>query len=100
MSTSGSKAALHLINDALAYECKSLNDNIRVMLVVPGSVQSNIAQNAVVDLLDTSLYNSFINVIMRRVNASQAPGSMPNEEFARQVVGKALSSQPPLYMLL
>jgi len=97
---SGTKAALHLISDSLAYECKSLNDNIKVMLVAPGAVRSNVVNNAVVELPENSLYKSFIDLIIKRVNASQGSDSLPSEEFAKQVVAKALSSSPPLYMML
>jgi len=95
---SGTKAALHLINDALAYECRSLSDGIKVMLVAPGAVKSNISANAVVPFPENSLYKSFREIILKRVNASQGPSSYPAEDFARDVVAKALLPNPPLYL--
>jgi len=95
---SGTKAALHLINDSLAYECRSLSEGIKVMLVAPGAVKSNISANAVVPFPENSLYKSFREIILKRVNSSQGANSYPSEDFARDVVAKALLPSPPLYL--
>lgn len=69
------------------------------MLVVPGSVQSNIAANAAFTLPENSLFKSFIDIITRRINSSQGADSYPAEKFASDVVAKALLPEPPLYLM-
>lgn len=95
-----SKAALHSVTEVLQMECKPLN--VSVMLLSPGSVKSNLADNhsKIFQLPSDSLYNSYINQIVRRMHISQGPTSMPTDEFARQTVGKILSRSPPRYIRL
>ncbi len=82
-------------------ECKPLN--VDVMLVAPGAIQSNLAanQSATFDIPEGSLYKSYRQNMIDRIYLSQKPGaSMPAKEFARRVVGAALSSSPPRHMTL
>ncbi|KAF8172066.1 oxidoreductase [Pholiota molesta] len=60
-----SKAALHSYIETLSLECKPLG--VKVMLVSPGSVRSNII------------------VIEKRLNSSQGPDSMPTDVFCKRI---------------
>lgn len=93
-----SKAAMQSISDVLSMECKPFN--ISVFHVAPSSVVSNISANAASKYIlpDDSLYSAFLPNIMQRIYASQTKMSMPTDEFARRVVGKALQEKPPLYL--
>ncbi|KAJ3728120.1 oxidoreductase [Lentinula guzmanii] len=93
---SATKAATHMISEVLSMECRPFN--ISVMNVVPGSVRSNIAKNMTknFELPENSLYSAFVPNIIKRINASQSEHSMPTAEFAKAVVSKALSKNPPL----
>ncbi|KAJ4472694.1 oxidoreductase [Lentinula lateritia] len=93
---SATKSATHMISEVLSMECRPFN--ISVMNVVPGSVQSNIANNMTQKFVlpENSLYSAFIPNIMKRINASQTEHSMPAAKFAKAVVSKALSRKPPL----
>lgn len=79
-------------------ECRPFN--INVMLVSPGAIKSNIANNqmAVFKLPPDSLYGNFIHNLLERMNASQSGNSMPTDKFARLVVTKALRKDPPFYV--
>ncbi|KAG6911602.1 hypothetical protein DXG01_011905 [Tephrocybe rancida] len=95
-----SKAAVQSISDVLSMECKPFN--ISVLHVAPGGIQSNISANAVgrYALPESSLYAAFLPNIIGRIHASQAPGSMPTDIFAKEVAAKALRKSPPMYMSL
>ncbi|KAG8217078.1 hypothetical protein J3R82DRAFT_5100 [Butyriboletus roseoflavus] len=95
-----SKAALHTISEGLAMECKPFG--VKVMLVAPGGVTSNIAKNqeATLTLAPTTMYKEYESQILGRMNASQGRGSMDTNEFARKVVMQVLSASPPPYMTL
>lgn len=97
---SASKAALHMITDVLDMECRPFN--VRVMLISPGGIRSNISANQASRLVlpDDTLYKKYLPNIIARMHASQTPNSMPAEEFARRVVYAALSREPPRYMTL
>ena len=84
----------------MAMECKPFGVN--VMLVAPGSIKSNISANqaATLQLTPTSIYKPYFDRVYERMNASQGKQSMPTDEFARCVVAKALSPNPPGYMTL
>jgi short-subunit dehydrogenase len=94
------KAALHSISEGLAMECRPFG--VKVMLVAPGGVTSNIAKNqaATLTLSPTTMYKDYESKIHQRMNASQGRGSMDTNEFARKVVTQALSASPPPYMTL
>ncbi|KAG1870364.1 NAD-P-binding protein [Suillus tomentosus] len=96
------KAALHALSDALAMECKPFG--VKVILVAPGCIQSNISINqaATLELSPTSIYKPYLDRVYERLraNRTQDQGSMPTDEFARRVVAKVLSPNPPTYMSL
>ncbi|KAG2342496.1 NAD(P)-binding protein [Suillus weaverae] len=94
------KAAVHALSDGLAMECKPFG--VKVILVAPGAVRSNISTNqaATLELSSTSIYKPYFDRVYERVHASQGKGSMPTDEFARRVVAKVLSPNPPTYMSL
>jgi len=95
-----SKAALHSLTEVLEMECRPFN--IKVMLLTPGSVKSNISNNeaAVFKLSPDSLYTSYLHNILARLHASQGKGSMSTDAFAREVVSKALRQNPPSHLTL
>ncbi|KAF9056580.1 oxidoreductase [Panaeolus papilionaceus] len=95
-----SKAAVHSISEVLSMELKPLG--ISVVHVAPGAVKSNISANGTkrFQLAPNTLYTDFLSNIIKRINASQGPHSMPSEVFAKQVVQKTLKKNPPRYMTL
>ncbi|KAG1754373.1 hypothetical protein EDB19DRAFT_1902523 [Suillus lakei] len=94
------KAAVRALSDVLAMECKPFG--VDVMLVAPGQVRSNIAANqaATLELSSTSIYKPYFDQIYERMNGCHAKGSMDTDDFARRVVAKVLSPNPPSYMTL
>ncbi|KAG1798310.1 hypothetical protein EV424DRAFT_1473803 [Suillus variegatus] len=82
------KAALHALSDALAMECKPFG--VKVIL------------QATLELSPTSIYKPYLDRVYERLrtNQTQDQGSMPTDEFARRVVAKVLSPNPPTYMSL
>jgi len=94
---SATKAAMHMMSNILMMELSPFN--IRVMNIAPGSVRSNIASNATgFSLSSTSRYTDFLPDMVRRMNSSQTRNAMPADQFARKVVGAALSRNPPTHM--
>ncbi|KAG2079307.1 NAD(P)-binding protein [Suillus decipiens] len=93
-----SKAAVHALSDTLAMECKPFG--IKVILVAPGAVQSNISANqaATLKLSPTSIYKPYFDRVYERLHISQGKGCMPTDEFASRIVAKALSPNPPTYI--
>ena len=82
-------------------ECSYLNENIKVILVVPGAIKSNIANNvADYDLSPDSLFRQFTQIIHKRIVTSQGANAMTAEEFSRRVVSQVLKRNPPEYMTL
>lgn len=81
-------------------ECKPFG--IKVMLVAPGGITSNISKNQAVTLTlsPTTMYKRYESKIIQRMNGSQGQASMDTKEFARRVVAEALSADPPPYMTL
>ncbi|KAG0705104.1 hypothetical protein DFH29DRAFT_316936 [Suillus ampliporus] len=94
------KAAVHALSDVLAMECKPFG--VKVMLVAPAAVKSNISTNqaTTLELSSTSIFKAYFDRVYERMHISQAKGSMPTDEFARSVVAKALSPNPPSYVSL
>jgi len=78
-------------------ECRPFN--IKVMLVAPGGVRSNISANSSYDPPQDSLYAEYTEKILARLNVSQS-SPMSTNVFAKQVVAKALASSPPYYLTL
>ncbi|KAG2116600.1 uncharacterized protein F5147DRAFT_568200 [Suillus discolor] len=98
---SAAKAAVRALSDVLAMECKPFG--VKVMLVAPGQVRTNITANqaATLELSPTSIYKPYyFDRVYERLDGSQAKGSMDADEFARRVVAKVLSPSPPSYMAL
>ncbi|KAG0254349.1 hypothetical protein BG011_005811 [Mortierella polycephala] len=93
-----SKAAVHSLSDALRMELAPFGVNVSV--VVPGAIKSNIGDNNLkaFHLPEKSFYQSVIQYVMARANASQAPGCTPTSALAKYVVGKCLKSSPPRYI--
>jgi len=82
-------------------ECSYLNENIKVILVVPGAVKSNLANNvAGYDLPPDSLFRQFTQIIHKRIATSQGANAKTAEEFSQQVVSQVLKPNPPEYMTL
>ncbi|KAG0650330.1 Short-chain dehydrogenase cctT [Hyphodiscus hymeniophilus] len=85
-----SKAALHAYSRTLRLELEPFD--VRVMVVVTGGVQSNIARGDR-KLPEGSLYLPIKADFERRVTHSQE-GAMSNEVYARGVVKEALKPKP------
>ena len=91
----GSKAAIHLISDALRMEMAPFG--IQVIEVQPGAIESSFgerASKAIDRYRKGSLYSQIYDAIEARAGASQE-GSMPAEKFARRVVEAVTASSPP-----
>lgn len=89
------------MTDALAMECSYLNKNIKVILVAPAAVKSNIANNmAGYDLSPDSLFGQFTQIIHKRIATSQGENALTAEEFSQQVVYQVLRPNPPEYVTL
>jgi len=91
------KSAVHAITDAMEMECRPFN--IKVLLVAPGGVKSNIAANQAYNPPSDTLYARFMERILARRDISQS-SPMPTDVFAKRVVTKALAPTPPSYMTL
>ena len=75
---------------------------INVMLVAPGGVKSNISKNqaSTFKLSPDSMYKDYEERLIELMNIATNKDSMPTDEFAKQVVEKALCGAPPPYMSL
>ena len=75
---------------------------IDVMLVAPGGVKSNISKNqaSTFKLSPNSMYKDYEERLIEQMNMAAHKDSMPTDEFAKQVVEKALCGAPPPYMSL
>ena len=93
---SASKAAIHLLSDALRMELAPFG--IGVLEVQPGAIRSRFGDNAArgVDRYgrEDSLYQPIARFIEGRARASQGAPSPP-EELARRVADATLRSNPP-----
>jgi NAD(P)-dependent dehydrogenase (short-subunit alcohol dehydrogenase family) len=93
---SASKAAIHLLSDALRMELAPLG--IAVLEVQPGAIRSRFGDNASrgVDRYtrEGSLYQPIADFIEARARASQSDPSPPGE-LARRIADATLSSRPP-----
>ena len=95
---SASKAALHLLSDALRMELAPLG--LRVTVLQPGAVASQVAAHADacsgLERYDkpTSLYHAVARHIRKRAQASQDK-PMPADDFAREVMDRLLARRPP-----
>ena len=85
-----SKAALHAYSRTLRLELEPFD--VRVMVVVTGGVQSNIARTHRI-LPNDSLYLDIVGDFERRQTHSQE-GAMSHDDYARDVVAAALKKKP------
>ncbi|KAI6103266.1 hypothetical protein EDD16DRAFT_1525186 [Pisolithus croceorrhizus] len=94
------KAALHSITEGLSMELKPFG--VKVMLVAPGGVKSNISKNQALTfkLPSASHYTDYEERLIERMNLAASKDSMPTDVFARQVVASALATSPPPYISL
>ncbi|KAJ7511704.1 NAD-P-binding protein [Mycena galericulata] len=92
-----SKAAVKSITEVLQMECRPFN--VKAMLVCPGGIKTNVAQNASTrfELAPDSLYKPYLAKILTRLWTSQIPTSLSAEEFAKEVADKAEAPNPPFY---
>lgn len=96
---SSTKSAFHTMSDALSMECSYLDKNIKVMLIAPGTVRSNIAHNAAgYELFPDSLFRQFTQIIGKRNRSTLESNAVTAEEFSRKVVPGILDANPPEYM--
>ncbi|KAJ1735211.1 NADPH-dependent 1-acyl dihydroxyacetone phosphate reductase [Coemansia biformis] len=93
-----SKAAVHVLSDTMRMELAPFN--VRVVVVVPGGIKSNIASNQPeVTLAEDSPYKPAIEAIRARAKYSQTGNSTPTDRFARVVVPQILSPSPRAYII-
>ncbi|KFK28203.1 hypothetical protein AALP_AA8G485700 [Arabis alpina] len=93
-----SKAALHALTDTLRLELKPFG--IDVINIVPGGIQSNIADSAISsfnNLPELKLYKPFEQAIRERAFLSQNIKPIPAETFAKQTVSVVLRKNPPAW---
>jgi 1-acylglycerone phosphate reductase len=89
------------LTDTLDMELRPLG--LRVLLIAPGMIRSNIATNqtaAWAGLSEGSLYAAFRPSIEARLSVSQGAHSTPSDVFSRAVVDAALAPTPPRYLSL
>jgi len=91
----GSKAALHLLSDALRMELAPFG--IQVITVQPGAIASSFGAHAADGLeryRSGSLYSSIAEFIEARARLSESDAT-PATEFAREVVDAVTRPRPP-----
>jgi 1-acylglycerone phosphate reductase len=89
---SSSKAALNQYSSTLRMELKPFN--VRVMVVVAGTVRSNIATHySSLHLPSASIYQPANDLFEWRKNFSQTTATMPTDQFAEGVVTQALKGE-------
>lgn len=95
-----SKAAVRIMTEVLSLECRPFN--IHVMLVAPSTIKSTmVGRFDEYQLPPDSLYQGFAHNIRERLDAARDPNAtMPTEVFTEEVLNKAVSRNPPAYMLL
>ncbi|CAK5265473.1 unnamed protein product [Mycena citricolor] len=92
------QAALRSYTETLQMECKPLK--VKVVLVAPGSIRSNIVGKLAYTLPEDSLYKSFERQIKRVMYQSQtaAYGVMDTDRFASVIIGNVTSANPSPYI--
>ncbi|XP_057728933.1 short-chain dehydrogenase PC-15-like [Arachis stenosperma] len=90
-----SKAAVIAMSNSLRLELRPFG--IDVVLVLPGSVRSNLGRANLERLgnQDWKLYKEFKDAIAERARASQGERATDGRVFARHVVNKVLRTKPP-----
>ncbi|RPD65150.1 NAD-P-binding protein [Lentinus tigrinus ALCF2SS1-6] len=96
----GTKAALHAITDALYMECRPFN--ISVVLVSSGGAQSDIIkrENQNAGPPPTTLFTNYLDVIRARFDPNATSAGTPLDQYARELVGKVLRTDPPRYFAI
>ncbi|KAI6026910.1 hypothetical protein PISMIDRAFT_121733 [Pisolithus microcarpus 441] len=94
------KAALHSITEGLSMELRPFG--IKVMLVAPGGIKSNLSKNHALTfkLPPTSHYADYEERLIETMNMAANKDSTPTDAFAREVVANALATPPPPYLSL
>ncbi|KAJ7121249.1 NAD-binding protein [Mycena crocata] len=95
-----SKAALHSYTETLRMECQPIN--VKVVLIAPGSIRSNISAKSAYTVPEGSFYKSLEKQIKHVMYQSQTKdyGVMDTDQFATTVVSKIASRSPPQYLSL
>ena len=91
-----SKSAVHMLSEVMRMEVEPFG--IDVVLVQPGGVKSSISETGSRDIeryaQPPSRYHQAYEGIRRRANASQ-DDPMPAEDFARELLDRALATEAP-----
>ncbi|KAF5346151.1 hypothetical protein D9758_009941 [Tetrapyrgos nigripes] len=102
---SSSKAAVRTYAETLQMECRPLG--VKVVLVNPGAITSNIVKNQGSQAMDyilpeDSFYKDYIPAIVSTMFQSQSKryGTMDTSDFAEKVSQKILSKNPPMLVRL
>ncbi|PIA14573.1 IKI3-domain-containing protein [Coemansia reversa NRRL 1564] len=90
------KAALHTMSDAMRMELAPFG--LRVVVVAPGAVKSNLASHREVSLSHQSPFLPAIQSIRDRATFSQTGNPTPPETLAKVVVPQLLSQNPRPYI--
>jgi 1-acylglycerone phosphate reductase len=86
------------MTEVLSLECRPFN--VKVMLVAPAAIKSNIiGKSDDYSLPANSIYHAFAPNIRERLEAARAPDAMPTDAFAAEIISKAVSANPPAYVL-
>ncbi|CAK5281279.1 unnamed protein product [Mycena citricolor] len=95
-----SKAALRSYTETLRMECKPLK--VKVVLVAPGSIRSNISAKSAYTAPEDSFYKSFEKQIKHVMYQSQTAdyGVMDTDQFAAAIIGDVASANPSAYISL
>ncbi|XP_030498083.2 short-chain dehydrogenase ptmH-like [Cannabis sativa] len=94
-----SKATVQAFTEALRVEVRPFG--IKVVLVVPGAVRSNLGKAAMENLkgIEWKLYKGYKEAIEERARASQVGKATEGGAFARHVVRKVLRPNPPKHIV-
>jgi len=95
-----SKAALHSYTETLRMECQPIG--VKVVLISPGSIRSNISVKSTYTMPEDSFYKALEKQIKHVMYQSQTKeyGVMDTDQFANIVVRKITSPSPPPYLTL
>ncbi|KAI9481729.1 Rossmann-fold NAD(P)-binding domain-containing protein [Coemansia mojavensis] len=90
------KAAVHTLSDAMRVELASFN--VKVVVVAPGAIRSNLATHHEVALPENSPFMPALPAIRDRAVFSQTGNPTPTDKFAKVVVAQLLSRSPAAYI--
>ncbi|KAJ2557650.1 hypothetical protein EV175_001215 [Coemansia sp. RSA 1933] len=91
-----SKAALHMLTDSMRMELAPFN--VRVVLLAPGGIRSNLHSNSKAVLSEDTRYGMVRDQVSKRAEFSQAGSATPTAQFASVVVPKLLATEPQAYI--